>query len=49
MALHVDMDNKEATPASNLIASRLAEMRASHGLLPIPEATGRRVEMPSPS
>ncbi len=48
MALHVDMDNKEATPASNLIAARLADMRASHGLLPIPEAAGRRIEMPFP-
>lgn len=48
MALHVDMDNKEATPASNLIAARLADMRASHGLLPIPEAAGRWVEMPFP-
>ena len=48
MALHVDMDNKEATPASNLIAARLADMRASHGLLPIPEAAGRRIELPFP-
>lgn len=47
IALHVDMDRGKAAPASNLIADRLADMRAAHGLLPIPEAAGRRVAMPS--
>lgn len=46
MALHVDMDSKKTTPAPPFVAGRLAEMRASHALLPIPEAAGRRVEMP---
>ncbi|MFY9623168.1 MAG: thioesterase family protein [Rhodoplanes sp.] len=47
MALHVDMDSKKTTPASPLVAARLAEMRASHALLPIPEAAGRRIDMPA--
>jgi acyl-CoA thioester hydrolase len=47
MALHVDMDTKKTTPAPPLVAARLADMRASHALLPIPEAAGRRVEMPA--
>ena len=47
IALHVDMDRGKAAPASNLIADRLADMRAALGLLPIPEAAGRRVAMPS--
>ena len=44
IALHVDMDSKKTTPAPTLVAARLAEMRASHSLLPIPEAAGRRIE-----
>jgi acyl-CoA thioester hydrolase len=47
MALHVDMDSKKAAPAPPLVASRLAERGASHSLLPIPEAAGRRIEMPA--
>jgi acyl-CoA thioester hydrolase len=46
VALHVDMGSNKATPAPSLVASRLADMRASHALLPIPEAAGRRIEMP---
>jgi acyl-CoA thioester hydrolase len=49
VALHVDMGSKKTTPAPPLVASRLADMRASHALLPIPEAAGRRIEMPERS
>jgi acyl-CoA thioester hydrolase len=49
MALHVDMNSKKATPAPPLVAARLADMRASHALLPIPEAAGRRIDMPGQS
>jgi acyl-CoA thioester hydrolase len=47
IALHVDIDSKKTAQAPPLVASRLAEMRASHALLPIPEAAGRRIEMPA--
>jgi acyl-CoA thioester hydrolase len=47
IALHVDIDSKKTTQAPPLVASRLAEMRASHALLPIPEAAGRHIEMPA--
>jgi acyl-CoA thioester hydrolase len=46
MALHVDMDAGRAAPAPPVIATRLAEMKASHAMLPRPEAAGRRVAMP---
>ncbi len=46
MALHVDMETKKTAQAPHLIVSRLAEMRGAHALLPIPEAAGRRIEMP---
>ncbi|RAI29261.1 thioesterase [Rhodoplanes elegans] len=46
MALHVDMDAARAAPTPPLIAARLAEMKASHAMLPRPEAAGRRVAMP---
>lgn len=45
MALHVDMESKKTAPAPQPVADRLADMRASHSLLPIPEAAGRRIEM----
>lgn len=46
VAVHVDTTSKRATTAPPLVAARLADMRASHALLPIPEAAGRRVDMP---
>lgn len=46
MALHVDMDAGRAAPTPPVISARLAEMKASHAMLPRPEAAGRRVAMP---
>jgi acyl-CoA thioester hydrolase len=45
LALHVDMDNRKTAPFPKRIATRLGEMKASHALLPIPEAAGRRIGM----
>ena len=45
LALHVDMDSKKTAPFPAEVAARLADMKASHALLPVPEAAGRRVGM----
>jgi acyl-CoA thioester hydrolase len=49
MSLHVDMTAKKTAPFPPHIMARLAQMKASHGKLPRPEAAGRRVAMPAKS
>src|SRR6201997_2082744 len=46
LALHVDMTSKKTAASPREVAARLADMNASHALLPVPEAAGRRVGMP---
>ena len=45
LSLHVDMRAKKTTAFPDPVASRLAEMKASHARLPLPEAAGRRIAM----
>ena len=45
LSLHVDMTSKKTAAFPQEIAARLAEMKASHALLPVPEAAGRRIAM----
>jgi acyl-CoA thioester hydrolase len=47
LSLHVDMASKKTAAFPQDVADRLAEMKASHALLPIPEAAGRRIGMGS--
>src|ERR1700758_4950747 len=46
LSLHVDMTSKKTAASPREVAARLADMNASHALLPVPEAAGRRVGMP---
>ena len=45
LSLHVDMVSKKTAAFPHEVTARLAEMKASHALLPIPEAAGRRIGM----
>ena len=45
LSLHVDMTSKKTAAFPDEITTRLAEMKASHALLPVPEAAGRRIGM----
>ena len=45
MVLHVDMAAKKVAPFPEFIAARLAQMKAAHARLPVPEGTGRRIAM----
>jgi acyl-CoA thioester hydrolase len=47
LSLHVDMASKKTAAFPSEVTSRLAEMKASHTLLPVPEAAGRRIGMPA--
>ena len=47
LALHVDLDSKKTEPFPNEVAARLADMKAAHAQLPVPEAAGRRIAMPA--
>jgi acyl-CoA thioester hydrolase len=47
LSLHVDMKAKKTAAFPSQVASRLAEMKASHARLPVPEAAGRRIAMPA--
>jgi acyl-CoA thioester hydrolase len=47
LSLHVDMPSKKTAPFPREVAARLADMKASHVLLPVPEAAGRRIAMPA--
>jgi acyl-CoA thioester hydrolase len=49
MSLHVDMAAKKTAAFPGDIAARLAQMKASHARLPVPEAAGRRIAMPGKS
>jgi acyl-CoA thioester hydrolase len=49
LSLHVDMAEKRTTAFPREVASRLADMKAAHALLPRPEAAGRRVGMSAAS
>ncbi len=46
LALHVDMTSKKTVGFPAKVVVRLGEMKASHALLPVPEAAGRRIGMP---
>jgi acyl-CoA thioester hydrolase len=46
MTLHVDMDAKKVAPFPDEVTRCLAKMKAAHARLPVPEAAGRRIEMP---
>jgi acyl-CoA thioester hydrolase len=46
MALHVDMEAKKTAAFPDDIAARLAQMKAAHATLPVPEGVGRRIAMP---
>src|SRR4029077_17828259 len=46
LALHVDMQARKTAAFPPRVAARLAEMKASHSRLPVPEAAGRRIAMP---
>ena len=45
LALHVDLQTKKTTAFSAAVAHRLERMRASHALLPRPEAAGDSIAM----
>jgi acyl-CoA thioester hydrolase len=47
LSLHVDMKAKKTAAFPSPVAARLAEMKASHARLPVPEAAGRRIAMPA--
>ena len=47
MSVHVDMTAKKSAAFPPEIAACLAKMKAAHGMLPVPEAAGRRITMPS--
>jgi acyl-CoA thioester hydrolase len=45
LSLHVDMASRKTAAFPQEVTARLAEMKASHALLPVPEAAGRRIGM----
>ena len=47
MSLHVDLETKKTAPFPGEIARCLAKMKAAHAKLPLPEAVGRRIAMPT--
>jgi acyl-CoA thioester hydrolase len=47
MVLHVDMGAGKTAAFPSDIAAALARMKAAHAELPVPEAAGRRIAMPS--
>jgi acyl-CoA thioester hydrolase len=49
LSLHVDMGSKKTAAFPSDVMARFAEMKASHALLPVPEAAGRRIGMPARS
>jgi len=46
LSLHVDLTTKKTATFPKQITARLAEMKTSHALLPVPEAAGRKIGMP---
>jgi acyl-CoA thioester hydrolase len=49
MSLHVDIQAKKTAAFPPEVAACLARMKAAHCKLPLPEAAGRRIEMPAKS
>jgi acyl-CoA thioester hydrolase len=47
MALNVDMTMKKTAPFPDGVMARLAQMKAAHDRLPLPDGAGRRIRMPS--
>jgi acyl-CoA thioester hydrolase len=47
LSLHVDLTAKKTAGFPREVMARLADMKASHALLPVPEAAGRRIAMPA--
>jgi acyl-CoA thioester hydrolase len=47
MSLHVDMAAKKTAAFPPEVTACLARMKAAHAMLPVPEAAGRRIAMPS--
>jgi acyl-CoA thioester hydrolase len=47
MALHVDLNAKKTADFPADVAACLARMKAAHAMLPVPEAVGRTIAMPS--
>ncbi len=45
LSLHVDMASRKAAAFPQEIMARLAQMKACHALLPVPDAAGRRIGM----
>jgi acyl-CoA thioester hydrolase len=45
LSLHVDMNSSKTAAFPREVAARLANMKAAHALLPVPEAAGRRIGM----
>jgi acyl-CoA thioester hydrolase len=45
LSLHVDVQARKTAAFPSQVAARLAEMKASHSRLPVPEAAGRRIAM----
>jgi acyl-CoA thioester hydrolase len=48
LSLHVDMASRKTAAFPEDVVARLAEMKASHALLPLPKAAGRRIVMMPP-
>ena len=46
MSLHVDINAKKVAPFPAAITERLAQMKAAHGILPVPGGAGRSIAMP---
>src|SRR6516225_9303180 len=46
MALHVDVAAIKTVPFPDTVAKRLAQMKAAHAGLPMPDGAGRRIAMP---
>ena len=49
MSLHVEMQAKKTAAYPPEVAACLAKMKAAHARLPVPEAVGRKIAMPSRS
>jgi acyl-CoA thioester hydrolase len=47
MTLHVDMTSKKVAPFPDDVMARLAQMKAAHAALPLPDGAGRRIAMPA--
>jgi acyl-CoA thioester hydrolase len=45
LSLHIDMESRKTAAFPDDIVARLSEMKASHALLPLPAAAGRKIGM----